>query len=125
MDVRAAEQPRGSLRKRLVDLVSDELRRRQSHHRPERRRGMQGVAEDGARREFDERANEVVEQRLVDVDALDRATRLPGVEERAIDEFGRRFPERCITPDIGRILAAQLEIHGPGRRDVCDRGHRT
>ena len=45
----------------------------------------------------------------IDVDSLHRATRLPRVEERAVDDVVDRMVERDIGAHVGRVLAAQLE----------------
>ena len=54
--------------------------------------------------------DEGVVDALVDVDALDRAAALAGVVHRAVGErFGRRL-RVGIVGDVGRILAAELEL---------------
>ena len=45
------------------------------------------------------------------VDALDAAARLAGVEERAVDEVLDGVGQVGVRPDIGRILAAELQPH--------------
>ena len=63
--------------------------------------------------------NEAPEQILVHIDALDAAATLAGVEHRAINQRFDRSREIGISPDIGGVLAAQLQPHR--RESSCRR----
>ena len=64
--------------------------------------------------------DELVEATLVDVDPLDAAAALAGIEAGAVDQALDRVGEVGVLADIGRVLAAELEVGRderlPGRR---------
>jgi hypothetical protein len=59
----------------------------------------------------------------VDVDALDAAARLAGIEERAVDQILDSVTHVGIGTHIGRVLAAELEADAdePAGRGLLDR----
>ncbi|MNI89638.1 hypothetical protein D3C81_2007440 [compost metagenome] len=48
---------------------------------------------------------------MVDIDALDGAAALPGVEEAAVDQVFHRMLKIGVRPYVGRVLAAQFQPH--------------
>jgi hypothetical protein len=80
------------------------------------------VAEHVLQRLGADAVDEVVVHRFVHVDALDRAARLAGVEERAVDVLGDRELEIGVGPHVRRVLAAELEAerHEGARRRLLD-----
>src|SRR3954463_129887 len=99
----------GALAHGFADLSADEIGRGDADHRPERRLRLGRIAEHIGARQRRGALDEILEQALVDIDALDAATGLPGVEEGAVDEVLDREVEIGVGPDIGRVLAAELE----------------
>ena len=104
---------------RFADLRAHFFRGVGAHHGAERRRGIERIAEPVVFRELDEAFDEGVENVALHVNALDRAARLAGVEERAVDEVLDRRGERRIGAHVSGVLAAELEA---GRDEALARG---
>ena len=80
-----------------------------ARHRPERGRRVERIADDVFAGEIDEAFDEIVIDARIDIDALDAAAALAGIEERAVDQVLDRMIELGVGAHIGRVLAAELE----------------
>jgi hypothetical protein len=81
-------------------------------HRAERRARQSRVRREALARLGHERFEERPMDALVDVDALDRATALPGIVQGAVCDLRGRIRDVCIGADVGGVFAAELR----GRR---------
>ena len=78
-------------------------------HRTERRGLIERIAEDVLPGQLDESLHERVVARFVDVNALDAAAALPGIEEGAVDQIFDCEFQIGVWRHIGWILAAEFE----------------
>ena len=74
--------------------------------------GVGRVAQDVLAGERGIARDERVEAALMDVDPLDAAAALARVEAGAVDQVLDRVGEVGVLADIGRVLAAQLQVGG-------------
>ena len=123
------QRPR-TLPHRFRGLRAHEVGRRRAHERPERGVRFQRIAEHVAARQRHGPFDETVVDRSVDIDALDAAAGLPGVEERAVDEVLDRVREIGIRAHVRRVLAAEFETDadeaaGRGALDRCTTSNRA
>ena len=98
-------------------------------HRAKRRRLLKRIAEVILRGKAGKRIYESIVDFLMNINALDAATALSGIIERAIDQLFDREVNVRVGPDISWILSAQLqtECREGTRRRPLDRtatGHR-
>ena len=102
--LRAAADRVGDLRVEHVELLG-------ARERADVGRVVVGIADAVRADDVDERGDERVADRLVHVDALDRAARLPAVVERAFGDRERGLLDVDVVADVRRVLAAELELH--------------
>jgi hypothetical protein len=95
--------------RRVGVLPADVLGGGDVDERPEVGGGLEWVADDVLLGQLDIGLDEAIVERLVDVDALDAAARLPRVVERAVDEVVDGVVEVAVGQDERRVLAAELE----------------
>ena len=93
----------------LGDLPADELGGLGAHQRAEGGGLVQRVAQHVLAGQLDEAFDEGRVELVVDVDALDAAAALPGVEEAAVDQVLHRVGQVGIGAHVGRVLATQLQ----------------
>lgn len=53
------------------------------------------------------------------VDPLNRAAALPGTEHCTVNELDRDVREICVRTHVGRIIAAEFQIHGHDATGCC------
>jgi hypothetical protein len=87
--------------------------------RPEGRRRIERITEPVLARQGNEGIDKARIEITVNIDPLDRATRLAGVEHRSIDEVLDRRVKLSIRANEGRILAAQLKPGGDKSMARC------
>src|SRR5262249_32009278 len=59
--------------------------------------------------QLDEALDELIVSIAMDVDALDGAARLAGVEHRAVNQVLDSRPHRRVGPHVGRVFAAEFQ----------------
>ena len=91
------------------DLAAHESGGFRLDQRPERRLVSQGIAEHVALGQFGAALDEVLVDAPVDIDPLDAAAGLAGVEEGAVDQSLDSVREIRVGADIARVLASELE----------------
>ena len=79
------------------------------NHRPQRRRGIERIAEDVFASHVRKSTDNAIEMASMHVNAFDRAARLPGIEERAIGKILDGIVQVRIGSNISRILSAELQ----------------
>ena len=85
-------------------------------HRPEERRGVEGIARLDLGDAFDEPFGEVGFDRLVDENAARRRAFLAGAAERAFDGERHGFFEISLGVNIERVLSAHLALRAAETR---------
>ena len=90
-------------------MTANEIGGARPHHRPQCGRRIERVPEHVFTRQIGEPIDEAVVEPGMNIDALDAAAGLTGVEEGTIDQVLDGMVEIGIGANVGRVLAAEFE----------------